>query len=74
MKREPYCWGQNCPIRDSCCRYNPKINIKKEDHFVFTPYNHDKKKCAFFIGNLNVAVDQLLKSVIDNGKENTGDI
>jgi hypothetical protein len=47
--QKPYCPGTNCPLKDTCSRYKPNINVKKEIHFSEVPYDHIRKLCTHFI-------------------------
>lgn len=58
----PFCNGSECPLTHHCMRFKADIDIKKDVHFSFPPYNHEKGKCAFFSdGN----PDSLLRKVND---------
>lgn len=59
---QPYCNGLGCPIRSKCCRYKPQdqIDLKKDLNFPFAPYNHQDKKCGFFVGD---ATDEFLEQL-----------
>jgi hypothetical protein len=61
----PYCHGTRCPLRTECLRYKEIINVKRESHFVTTPYDHYKKRCGFFIGDV---AEQILKELRDKEK------
>lgn len=62
---QPYCPGQNCPLKDSCSRYKSKINVQTEIHFPYAPYNKVKNKCGFYIGSSEKGILNQLKHILN---------
>jgi hypothetical protein len=47
--QKPYCPGTNCPLKGSCNRYKPNIDVKKEIHFSEVPYDPSEEKCTYLL-------------------------
>lgn len=47
------CIGTNCPISETCGLYCPTMDLTKTLHKGRVPYNHEKKKCNFWIEKEN---------------------
>lgn len=60
----PVCSGYDCPLRNSCSRYKSKIDVQKDIHLSYPPYNHLKKKCGFYIGSSETGILNQLKHIL----------
>jgi hypothetical protein len=65
---EPYCSGQNCPLKYSCLRFKSDIVYGKEAHLAFPPYDATKKKCGFLLSNDGSNILNQIEGIIKNKK------
>jgi hypothetical protein len=42
------CEGTECPLKETCYRFNATDNEFRQSYFVEVPYKKDKNKCNYY--------------------------
>jgi hypothetical protein len=56
------CSGKDCPLKDSCYRFNAKKSDFRQSYFVNTPLKDGK--CHFFWGERSQSIINQLKNIM----------
>jgi hypothetical protein len=56
---EPYCEGENCPLKKSCLRHVAFIIKTQEYHFAWSPYQQVLKKCEHYVEQPEALIERL---------------
>lgn len=68
----PSCQGRLCPIRNHCERYSLTWGTDGKSFLAWSPWNHEKETCEFFIGDKQVLVEYKLKKPdVPNSTDNS---
>jgi len=68
MSFPPFCFGFNCPLKNTCGHFKEDINIKKEVYWDHTPYDFEKKKCEFYSSYPANALNEEIKHILNGRK------
>ena len=42
------CWGQDCPLKETCYRHKAKADKYYQTYFVNPPYDKEKGECEHY--------------------------